>query len=203
LCDRTGALLILDEIQCGLGRTGKYFAYQHYGIKPDIVTVAKPLAAGLPLGALLTTDRVASGMHPGMHGTTFGGGPLACSVAIEFLRVLDRMLGHIRKTGEYFHGKLEGLRAKHDCVQEIRGMGLMLGMDLNSADRAKAVVSQLLDRGILINRTHDTVLRFLPPYIIQRTHVDQVIRALDSALTSSEPKKQTSSVKLTRRSQSR
>ncbi len=84
LCERTGALLILDEIQCGLGRTGKYFAYQHYGIQPDIVTVAKPLAAGLPLGALLTTDRVASGMHPGMHGTTFGGGPLACAVAIEF-----------------------------------------------------------------------------------------------------------------------
>ncbi len=89
LTDRTGALLILDEIQCGLGRTGRYFAYQHYGIKPDIVTVAKPLAAGLPLGAILTTNRVASGMHPGMHGTTFGGGPLACAVAIEFLRVLD------------------------------------------------------------------------------------------------------------------
>ncbi len=102
LCDRTGALLILDEIQCGLGRTGRYFAYQHYGITPDIVTVAKPLAAGLPLGALLTTDRVAGGMHPGMHGTTFGGGPLACAVAIEFLRVLDRMMGHIRQTGDLF-----------------------------------------------------------------------------------------------------
>ena len=99
------------------------------------------------------------------------------------------MLVHIRKTGEYFHGKLKGLKAKHACVQEIRGMGLMLGMDLDSADRAKAVVSQLLAGGILINRTQDTVLRFLPPYIIQRTHVDQVIRALDSALTSSEPKK--------------
>ena len=123
LCDRTGALLILDEIQCGLGRTGQYFAYQHYGIQPDIVTVAKPLAAGLPLGALLTTDRVASGMHPGMHGTTFGGGPLACAVAIEFLRVLDRMLGHIRQTGDYFHAKLEGLKAKHDGVREIRGHG--------------------------------------------------------------------------------
>ena len=90
LTERTGALLILDEIQCGLGRTGRYFAYQHYGIQPDIVTVAKPLAAGLPLGAMLTTNRVAGGMHPGMHGTTFGGGPLACAVAIEFLRVLDR-----------------------------------------------------------------------------------------------------------------
>ena len=203
LCDRTGALLILDEIQCGLGRTGKYFAYQHYGIQPDIVTVAKPLAAGLPLGALLTTDRVASGMHPGMHGTTFGGGPLACAVAIEFLRVLDRMLTHIRQTGDYFHAKLEGLKAKHDCVQEIRGMGLMLGMNLDSPDRAKAVVARLLSRGILINRTQDTVLRFLPPYIIERPHVDQVIRALDTALTSTKPKKQVSSTRLTRRSQSR
>src|SRR5450432_1963621 len=189
LCDRTGALLILDEIQCGLGRTGQYFAYQHYGIQPDIVTVAKPLAAGLPLGALLTTNRVASGMHPGMHGTTFGGGPLACAVAIEFLRVLDRMLGHIRQTGDYFHGKLEVLKAKHGGVDEIRGMGLMLGMNLDSADRAKAVVSQLLDRGILINRTQDTVLRFLPPYIITKAHVDLVIRALDAALTSTQPKK--------------
>src|SRR6202140_1748525 len=181
LTERTGALLIIDEIQCGLGRTGKYFAYQHYGVKPDIITVAKPLAAGLPLGAILTTSRVASGMHPGMHGTTFGGGPLACAVAIEFLRVLDGMLGHIRQTGDYFNAKLDGLKAKHEGVREIRGMGLMLGMNLDSADRAKAVVAQLLDRGILINRTQDTVLRFLPPYIIQKPHVDLVVRALDAA----------------------
>jgi len=181
---KTGALLILDEIQCGLGRTGKYFAFQHYGIQPDIVTVAKPLAAGLPLGALLTTSQVASGMHPGMHGTTFGGGPLACVVAIEFLNVLDGLLPHVREVGSYFHAKLEALQSKHLCVKEIRGMGLMLGMELDSADVAKAAVKQLLDRGILINRTHDTVLRFLPPYIIQEKHVDEVVRALDVALTS-------------------
>src|SRR5262249_15508467 len=95
LTEKSGALLLLDEIQSGLGRTGKYFAYQHYGIKPDIVTVAKPLAGGLPLGALLTTDRAASGMHPGLHGTTFGGGPLACAVAIEFLNQQDGLLGHV------------------------------------------------------------------------------------------------------------
>jgi acetylornithine/N-succinyldiaminopimelate aminotransferase len=188
LTDKTGALLILDEIQCGLGRTGKYFAYEHYGIKPDIVTVAKPLAAGLPMGALLTSNRVASGMHPGMHGTTFGGGPLACAVAIEFLRVLDRLMPHIREVGEYFQEKLEALRTRCVSVKEVRGMGLMLGMDLESADVAKAAVQQLLDRGILINRTHDTVLRFLPPYIIQKKHVDQVVRALDSALLSSTAK---------------
>jgi acetylornithine/N-succinyldiaminopimelate aminotransferase len=184
LTERTGALLIIDEIQCGLGRTGKYFAYQHYGVKPDIVTVAKPLAAGLPLGALLTTNRVASGMHPGMHGTTFGGGPLACAVAIEFLSQVDGLMPHIREVGKYFHQRLEALQEKHNCIREIRGMGLMLGIEIDSADTAKSAVQSLLDSGILINRTHDTVLRFLPPYIIEKKHVDQVIRALDSALAS-------------------
>ncbi len=184
LTKSTGALLILDEIQCGLGRTGRYFAYQHYGSRPDIVTVAKPLAAGLPLGAILTTNRAAAGMHPGMHGTTFGGGPLACAVAIEFLRVLRKLIPHICELGGYFQAQLEWLKASHGCVREVRGMGLMLGMELNSADAAKQVVSQLMQRGILINRTHETVLRFLPPYIIEKKHVDQLIRELDTALSS-------------------
>jgi len=183
LTERSGALLMIDEIQSGLGRTGKYFAYQHYGIQPDIVTVAKPLAAGLPLGAILTTNRVASGMHPGLHGTTFGGGPLACAVAIEFLRTVDGLQGHIRETGKYFRQQLEKLQAKHSCILEVRGMGLMLGIEIDSADTAKAVQQELLAGGILINRTHDKVLRFLPPFIIQKKHVDQVIRALDVALT--------------------
>jgi acetylornithine/N-succinyldiaminopimelate aminotransferase len=187
LTKRTGALLILDEIQCGLGRTGKYFAYQHYGIKPDVITVAKPLAAGLPLGAILTTNEVASGFHPGMHGTTFGGGPLACAVAIEFLNLLDGLLGHVKELGGYFHAKLEGLKSRHTSVREVRGMGLMLGLELDKGDAAKAVVAKLLKQGILINRTHETVLRFLPPYIIQKKHVDQVVRALDAALTDSTP----------------
>jgi acetylornithine/N-succinyldiaminopimelate aminotransferase len=195
LSKRTGALLILDEIQCGLGRTGKYFAYQHYGVTPDIVTVAKPLAAGLPLGAILTTNRVAGGMHPGMHGTTFGGGPLACAVAIEFLRIVDSLMGHVREMGGYFHEKLEALQAKHGCIREIRGMGLMLGIEIDSPDTAKKAVQQLLDGGILINRTHETVLRFLPPYIIEKKHVDQVIRALDSALASSPSKPARTSVR--------
>ncbi len=184
LTKSTGALLILDEIQCGLGRTGRYFAYQHYGIQPDIVTVAKPLAAGLPLGAILTTNRVATAMHPGMHGTTFGGGPLACAVAIQFLRLMERLMPHVREIGDYFRAQLEWLKAKHSCVREVRGMGLMLGMELDSADTAKQVVSQLMQRGILINRTNETVLRFLPPYIIEKKHVDQVIRELDAVLTS-------------------
>jgi acetylornithine/N-succinyldiaminopimelate aminotransferase len=182
LTESSGALLILDEIQCGLGRTGRHFAYQHYGIQPDIVTIAKPLAAGLPLGAILTTNHVASSMHPGMHGTTFGGGPLACAVAIEFLRALDELLDHVREVGGYFHEQLDGLKTRHDCIREVRGMGLMLGLELQSADTAKAVVSVLLQNRILINRTHETVLRFLPPYIIQKKHVDEVVRALDWAL---------------------
>jgi acetylornithine/N-succinyldiaminopimelate aminotransferase len=182
LSEGTGALLILDEIQCGLGRTGRYFAYQHYGVRPDIVTVAKPLAAGLPLGAILTTNRVATAIHPGMHGTTFGGGPLACAVAIEFLQTLEKLMPHLREVGSYFRGQLESLKSKHSCVREVRGMGLMLGMELDSGDTAKFIVNELLQRGVLINRTHETVLRFLPPYIIERKQVDHVIRELDAAL---------------------
>jgi acetylornithine/N-succinyldiaminopimelate aminotransferase len=180
----SGALLILDEIQCGLGRTGRYFAYQHYGIQPDIVTVAKPLAAGLPLGAILTTDRVARVLHPGMHGSTFGGGPLACAVAIEFLRILDELIGQVREHGKYFRGELDKLKAKHGCVREVRGLGLMLGMELDSTERAKAAVSQMLQRGIIINRTNENTLRFLPPYIVQERHINQVVRALDEVLSS-------------------
>jgi acetylornithine/N-succinyldiaminopimelate aminotransferase len=186
LTQKSGALLLVDEIQSGLGRTGKYFAYQHYGIKPDIVTVAKPLAAGLPLGALLTTDRVASGMHPGMHGTTFGGGPLACAVAIEFLRQLDGLLGQVVKLGKYFLTELQKIQAQYTCVKAVRGMGLMLAIELDSSEAAKAVVTRLLNNGILINRTHDTVVRFLPPYIIEKKHVDEVIHALDGALADSK-----------------
>lgn len=188
ISQQQGALLLLDEIQSGLGRTGRYFAYQHYGIRPDVVTVAKPLAAGLPLGAILTTNRVASSMHAGLHGTTFGGGPLACAVAIEFLHQLDGLLNHVQQVGHYFHGKLEALQAKHDSVRDVRGMGLMLAIELESADLAKAVAAQLLRNGILINRTHETVLRFLPPYIIQERHVDVVVRSLDAALQTATAK---------------
>jgi len=191
LTHKSGALLILDEIQCGLGRTGKYFAYQHYGITPDIVTIAKPLAAGLPLGALLTTERVARGMHPGLHGTTFGGGPLACAVAIQFLKELQEVLSDVVRTGEYFLAQLKWLQSKHRAIKDVRGLGLMLAIDLDSADTAKAVVTQLLATGIVINCTHDTVLRFLPPYIVEKKHVDEVTRALDRALRAIPQKRAT------------
>lgn len=183
LTEKSDALLLLDEIQCGLGRTGKYFAYQNYGIQPDIVTVAKPLAAGLPLGALLTTNRVATAMLPGLHGTTFGGGPLACAVAIEVLKQMDKLKGHVSKVGGYFLTGLHGLQAKHGSVKSVRGIGMMLAIELESADLAKAVLADLLANGILINRTHDTVLRFLPPYIVEKKQVDEVVKALDQALT--------------------
>src|ERR1017187_3965335 len=182
LTERGGALLLLDEIQCGLGRTGRHFAYQHYGVVPDVVMVAKPLAAGLPLGAILTTERVAACMHPGMHGTTFGGGPLACAVAIEFLREERRLLNPVSAMGGYFHAALQGLDRKHSSIQDVRGAGLMQAIELDSADLGTAVLKKLLEEGIIINRTHDTVLRFLPPYIIQKKPVDQVIAALDRAL---------------------
>jgi acetylornithine/N-succinyldiaminopimelate aminotransferase len=182
LTKKSGALLVLDEIQCGLGRTGRHFAYQHYDVLPDVVTVAKPLACGLPLGAILTTERVAGCIHPGMHGTTFGGGPLACAVAIEFLREEKKLLTHVCALGGYFNSSLQALDKKHKSIQEVRGAGLMLAVELDSAELAKAVTKQLLQEGIIINRTHETVLRFLPPYVIQKKHVDQVVKALDVAL---------------------
>lgn len=183
LTAQNGALLLLDEIQCGMGRTGQHFAYQHYGVLPDLVTIAKPLAAGLPLGAILTTERVSAAMHPGLHGTTFGGGPLACAVAIEFLHEEQRLLKHVVATGEYFGAALEVLDRKHSSIQDVRGAGLMRGVELDSPELAKAVLKRLLDGGIIINRTHEKVLRFLPPYIIQKKHVDALIAALDRALS--------------------
>jgi acetylornithine/N-succinyldiaminopimelate aminotransferase len=191
LSRRYGAMLIADEIQCGLGRTGRYFAYQHYGVTPDIVTLAKPLAAGLPLGAILAGAHVAATFHPGMHGTTFGGGPLACAVALAFLKTLERekLLPHVREVGRYFRGKLEGLKKKHAAVREVRGLGLMLGLELDSPDLAKWVAAEMLERGVIINRTHETALRFLPPFIIEKKHVDHVIATLDSVLKKAESKR--------------
>jgi acetylornithine aminotransferase/acetylornithine/N-succinyldiaminopimelate aminotransferase len=186
LCDSTGALLLADEIQSGMGRTGEWFAYQHYGIQPDITTLAKPIANGLPMGAMLCTDEAARAITPGMHGTTFGGGPLACAVAITVIDTMKQgnLLAHIRDVGGYFKGQLEDLRRRHDCVTEVRGMGLMLGLELDSEDLAKRAASEMMARRIIINRTSETVLRFLPPYILEREHVDTAIAALDQILTS-------------------
>jgi acetylornithine aminotransferase/acetylornithine/N-succinyldiaminopimelate aminotransferase len=184
----TGALLIADEIQAGLGRTGKWFAYQNYGIRPDIATVAKPLAGGLPLGAMLCTEAVSQAIHPGMHGTTFGGGPLACAVAIAVIDEIKsaNLLDHVAKVGAYFKQALTQLQAKHRSILEVRGEGLMLAAQLDSTELAKSVLAQLLDRKIIINRTDETVLRFLPPFILQPEHVDTTIQALDEVLAGTE-----------------
>jgi acetylornithine/N-succinyldiaminopimelate aminotransferase len=185
LCDSTGALLLADEIQSGLGRTGKWFAYQHYGILPDVTTLAKPIANGIPMGAMLCTNAAGEAFTPGMHGTTFGGGPLACAVAIAVIDTIKRddLLKHIHDVGDFFHEELAKLAARHECIVDVRGIGLMLGAELNSADLAKRVAAQLMDRHIIVNRTSETVLRFLPPFILERKHVETVIKALDEIVS--------------------
>jgi acetylornithine aminotransferase/acetylornithine/N-succinyldiaminopimelate aminotransferase len=185
LCDSTGALLICDEIQSGMGRTGKWCAYQHYGILPDVTTLAKPMAGGLPIGAMLCTDAAARAITPGMHGTTFGGNPLATAAAIAVIDEIkqSRLLDHVAETGGYFFAQLHALQSKHAAIVDVRGRGLMVGVELNSAELAKEMLSGLMQRHILINRTHETVLRFLPPFLITREHVDQTIAALDELLT--------------------
>jgi acetylornithine/N-succinyldiaminopimelate aminotransferase len=185
LCDSTGALLLADEIQSGLGRTGKWFAYQHYDILPDVTTLAKPIANGIPMGAMLCTNAAAEAIAPGMHGTTFGGGPLASAVAIAVIDTIKRddLLKHIHDVGEFFHEELSKLAARHDCIVDVRGIGLMLGAELNSADLAKRVAAQLMDRQIIVNRTSETVLRFLPPFILERKHVETAIKALDEIVS--------------------
>jgi acetylornithine aminotransferase/acetylornithine/N-succinyldiaminopimelate aminotransferase len=185
LAGSTGAFLIVDEIQAGMGRTGKWCAYQHYNIKPDVVTLAKPIAGGIPLGAILCTEEAARAIHAGMHGTTFGGGPLACAVATAVIDAIENeeLLKHATEVGDYFQQELRGLAKKHECIKDVRGKGLMLAAELDSADLAKLTVEEMLKHRIVINRTSDTVLRFLPPYIIERKHVDEAIKALDEILT--------------------
>jgi acetylornithine/N-succinyldiaminopimelate aminotransferase len=193
LTKSTGALLVVDEIQAGFGRTGKWCAYQHFGVQPDVTTLAKPLAGGLPLGAMLCTEEASHAIHPGLHGTTFGGGPLACAVAIAVMDAIERenLLANIQETGGYFKRQLHDLAAKHESVVEVRGLGLMLSIEMESAELAKRIVARMLEQRILINRTSETVLRFLPPYIVGREHVDLAVRAMNDILTeehASQPK---------------
>ncbi|CAN5744204.1 acetylornithine transaminase [soil metagenome] len=185
LCDSTGALLMADEIQSGMGRTGEWFAYQHYGIQPDVTTVAKPLAGGIPMGAMLCTEEASLAITPGMHGTTFGGGPLACAVAIAVIDTIRKegLLAHVREVGAYFKAQLQTLAERHDCITDVRGVGLMLGIEIESAELATRVAAQMMDHQIIINRTSENVLRFLPPYILERKHVDIAINALDQIFT--------------------
>ena len=178
LADRHKAGLIFDEIQCGLGRTGTMFAFQTFGVTPDIVAIAKPIAAGLPLGAFIAKEEFASAISPGQHGTTFGGGPLACRVALEFLSIVEdeKLLENVNRVGAYLHQKLEDLVGKRTAAVGVRGRGFIQGIQLEIP--ARPIVDAGLAEGVLFNVTHDTVVRFLPPFLLEEKHVDKGIRVL-------------------------
>ena len=178
LADRYDALLVFDEIQCGVGRTGKHFAYQLADpvVLPDIMVAAKPLACGIPLGVIVANERAAQSIGAGMHGSTFGGGPLACRVAIEFLDILEGLLPNIQQMGEYFRAKLDELKKRYKFIREIRSRGLMIGIELDRP--GKQIVLDAMEEGLLLNCTHETVLRMLPPYIITEKEIDRGVRML-------------------------
>src|SRR3954471_18741568 len=180
--DQHQAALIFDEIQCGLGRTGTLFAYQHFGVVPDIVAIAKPLAAGIPLGAFLVREKFAAALGMGKHGTTFGGGPLACRTALEYLAVIEEenLLERVRTVGGYLNSELKALTSKSKIAPEVRGVGMMQAMQLNVP--ARPIVEQAMTEGLLINSTQETVLRFLPPFLLEEKHVDKAIRVLRKIL---------------------
>jgi predicted acetylornithine/succinylornithine family transaminase len=178
LADRYDALLVFDEIQCGVGRVGKHFAFQLADpiVLPDILAAAKPLACGIPMGVIVANDRAAQSIGSGMHGSTFGGGPLACRVAVEFMDILDGLLPHIDEMGRYFRAKLADLQKQFPFIREVRGQGLMIGVELSFP--AKQIVLDAIEQGLLINCTHETVLRFLPPYIVTEKEIDRAVAIL-------------------------
>ena len=182
LASRHDALLVFDEIQCGVGRSGTYFSYQlaEPAILPDITVAAKPLGCGLPLGAIVANEKAAAAIGPGMHGTTFGGGPLACRVAIEFLDILKDLLPEIQRLGGEFKIELLALARHYGFIREVRGYGLMLGMELEIS--GKQIVLDAMAEGLLINCIHDNVLRFLPPYVITDAEVDRALKILGRVL---------------------
>jgi acetylornithine/N-succinyldiaminopimelate aminotransferase len=182
LTSQHGALLIADEIQCGLGRTGRYFAYQKFSSRPDLVAVAKPLAAGLPLGAILTSETVAARISPGVHGTTFGGGPMICSVALEFLKILEKkkILANATARGAEIRAGIEKLAAKVPVIKQVRGEGLMIGVEL-TVD-GNAFVTEAMKRGLLINCTHEFTLRLLPAFIISANQVREFLGIFEAVL---------------------
>jgi acetylornithine/N-succinyldiaminopimelate aminotransferase len=182
LATRHKAALIFDEIQCGLGRTGSMFAFQSFGVTPDIVAIAKPIAAGLPLGAFIAKEEFANAISPGQHGTTFGGGPLACRVALEFLAIVEdeKLLDNVNKVGAYLQQELKMIVEKSAAAREVRGRGFIQGINLEIP--ARPIVDAALAEGVLFNSTHDTVVRFLPPFLLEEKHVDKGIRVLKKLL---------------------
>jgi predicted acetylornithine/succinylornithine family transaminase len=183
LATKHSALLIADEIQCGLGRTGRHFAYQKFSSRPDIAVIAKPLAAGLPLGAILATNAVASRVSPGLHGTTFGGGPMICAVALEFLKIVEdeKLLENIRARGQEIRAGLEKLKSRFNFIKEVRGEGCMFGVELSS--EGGPFVAEALKRGLLVNCTHDFTIRLLPSFLISKAQVREFLQRLETILS--------------------
>jgi predicted acetylornithine/succinylornithine family transaminase len=195
LATQHDSLLIADEIQCGLGRTGRYFGYQKFDSKPDIVVIAKPLAAGLPLGAILASAAVAEHISPGLHGSTFGGGPLVCATALEFLNIVEdsKLLENVRARGLELREGLIALAEKFDFIREIRGEGLMIGVELSV--EGAPFVAEALNRGLLINCTHDFTLRLLPPFIVTRVQVREFLKTFELVLASTSRAESSSAAK--------
>lgn len=187
LADQHNALLVFDEIQCGVGRPGSYFAYQLASppIMPDVTVAAKPLACGLPLGVIIANEKAAAAIGPGMHGSTFGGSALACRVALEFFDILDELLPHIHHVGSYFRLLLGEQARKHSFIREVRGFGLMIGVEMEIA--GKQMVLDAMADGLLMNCTHETVLRFLPPYIVTEKDVDAAMKVLGKIFSRQKP----------------
>ncbi|MBN2333372.1 MAG: acetylornithine transaminase [Deltaproteobacteria bacterium] len=182
ICDDHGLLLILDEVQTGLGRTGRLFAHQHSGMTPDIMTLAKALGAGFPIGAMLATDKVANIFGPGSHASTFGGNPLACSAALASLKAIDTddILANCQRQGVYLTGRLETLRERHACIKEIRGLGLMVGVDLGVP--VGDIIQRCLERGILVGPAGEQTLRLTPPLIVTEADIETLMTVLDEVL---------------------
>jgi acetylornithine/N-succinyldiaminopimelate aminotransferase len=179
LCDETEVLLIFDEIQTGMGRTGKFFAYEHFGIEPDIMTLAKALANGLPIGAMLAREEVAEVFGPGSHASTFGGTPIVTAASVQVVKVLleENIIHHCAKMGAYFKERLSGLKAKHESIVDVRGMGLLLGMKLEM--EGDTIVKSCMEKGFLINCIQGNILRFIPPLIIEKEEIDALVACLD------------------------
>jgi acetylornithine/succinyldiaminopimelate/putrescine aminotransferase len=184
-CRRTGALLIADEVQCGLGRTGRLFYSQALGLQPDLMALGKALGAGVPIGAAMFADGVAAAAKPGDHGSTYGGNLLACRAALVFLHELTEngLLEHVARIGVYLEQELRHMAARHAAVKSVRGAGLMWGLELDRP--AAAVVDAARERRLLINRTSDTVVRLLPPYVITEKEIDEALPLLEAAIAAS------------------
>lgn len=182
LCDETGILLIFDEIQTGMGRTGKFFAYEHFGIEPDIMTLAKALANGLPIGAMLASEEVAEAFGPGAHASTFGGTPIITAASVQVVKVLleENLIHHCAKMGAYFKERLLGLKDKHESIVDVRGMGLLLGMKLKI--EGDTIVNSCMEKGFLINCIQGNILRFIPPLIVEKEEIDALVACLDGIL---------------------